>query len=60
MTPQDKASELIEKFYGNKESALKAVSEILQWGNNLQFPANFWQEVNQILKEDKQWNRHQQ
>ena len=54
MTPQDKATELIEKFYGNKESALKAVSEILEWGNNLQFPPNFWQEVNQILKEDKQ------
>ena len=50
MTPQDKAIELIEKFYGNKESALKAVSKILEWGNNLQFPANFWQEVNQILK----------
>lgn len=54
MTPQEKAKELIDKFYGNKESALKAVSEILQWGNNLQFPPNFWQEVKQILKEDKQ------
>lgn len=59
MTPQDKATELIEKFYGNKESALKAVSEIL----NLEppelsyletFSKSWWQEVNQILKNTKQ------
>ena len=54
MTPQEKATELIEKFYGNKESALKAVSEILEWGNNLQFPPNFWQEVKEILKNTNQ------
>ena len=53
MTPKDKATELIEKFDGNKESALKAVSEILQWGNNLQFPPNFWQEVKRELNESK-------
>ena len=53
MTPQEKATELLEKFYGNKESALKAVSEILEWGNNLQFPPNFWQEVKRELNESK-------